>query len=95
MIVDLFKFSVKQGYSEKVAGHLKDHTVLTRDDEGCLFANALQSNTDENTLYLLLAWEDQEAVDKHMMTDHDLEFRNNVDDHIFGPPTQVDWKLIV
>lgn len=96
MIVDLFKFLAKPGFAEKVSGHMKEHTLLTRDDEGCLFCHTLQSNTDENTLYLLLAWEDQEAVVKHMEMDHDLQFRNNVDDYILvAPPEQLDWKLII
>jgi quinol monooxygenase YgiN len=95
MVVDLFKFSVKPGFSEKVIGHMKEHTELTRDDEGCLFVHSLQSNTDENTLYMLLGWEDQESVEKHMATDHDLQFRNNVDDYIYAPPTQLDWKVII
>jgi quinol monooxygenase YgiN len=95
MLVDLLKFTVKPGFAEKVIGHMKDQTVATRHDEGCVLANVFQSDTDEHTLFMLLAWENQEAVDKHLATAHDLEFRNNVDDLLAGPPEFMNWKKII
>jgi quinol monooxygenase YgiN len=95
MLVDLLQFTVKPGNAEKVIGHMKEQTVATREDEGCVLANVFQDGSDQNTLYMLLAWESQEAVDKHMATAHDLEFRNNVDDLIAGPPQFLDWKKII
>lgn len=95
MLVDLLKFTIKPGNIEKVIAHMKEQTIQTRQDEGCVLANVFQSNSDENALYMLLAWENQEAVDKHLATEHDLAFRNNVDALIAGPPKFYDWTKII
>lgn len=95
MIVDLFKYSVKPGFTEKVIGHLREHAVQTRAEEGCLFVNVFSSNTDEKTLYLLLAWENQEAIDKHLFNVRDQQFSNNVRNYLYGPSERIDWKMII
>jgi quinol monooxygenase YgiN len=94
MLIDLYKFPVEPGFAEEVAEQMKEHAVLTRGDEGCIFAYAFQSNADENTQYLLMAWEDSESVVSHMEKEHDIRFRNFIDARISGPAEHTDWKLL-
>ena len=95
MIVDLLKFTAKDGSVDDVIDAMKIQTEANRQDEGCLMSYVFQSNSNPKDLYMLLGWENQEAVDKHLATDHDEQFRVSMDDKIDGPPEFYDWTQII
>jgi len=94
MITDLLKFTIKEGSMEAAAELMKKQTKNDLGDEGCLMAEAFRSKTDANTIFLLLGWENQAAIDKHLKTAHDLLFRENLDPLLAAPPIFFDWETI-
>jgi quinol monooxygenase YgiN len=94
MIIDLIKFTAKPECLDEVIRHMKTQTEANRHDEGCAMSHVFQSKTNPNDIFMLLGWESPEAVEKHLATPHDAEFRANVDDKIVGPPEFYDWNMI-
>ena len=94
MIVDLLKFQIKDGCAGEAAELFKRQMKNNLGDEGCLLSKALRSKTDPNEFYVLLGWEGPEAIEKHLKTEHDLQFRVDLDPFIAGPPEFFDWETI-
>ena len=92
MIIDLMKFTIKEGRVGDAIELMKTQMKNNLGDEGCLMSNTFQSKTNPNELYLLLGWENQEAIDKHLKTEHDLKFREGLDPLLAGPPEFYDWE---
>lgn len=86
MIIDLLKFTAKEACKDGVVEAMRIQTEANRKDEGCLMSYLFQSKANPNDLYMLLGWESQQAVDKHLATEHDEQFRLTIDDKITGPP---------
>ena len=84
MLVDLLKFSVKDG--DAAHALMKEQTVMSRGDEGCLFAHAFRSKENPDELYMIMAWDSKEAVEKHFQTEYDIKFREKIDAILTGPP---------
>lgn len=95
MIIDLVKFTAKPECLEDVIKHMRTQTEANRYDEGCVLSHVFQSTANPGELYMLLGWESPEAVEKHLATAHDAEFRVNMDDKIAGPPEFLDWKMLI
>lgn len=95
MIVDLLKFQIKDGCAEKAAEIFKRQMKDNLGDEGCLLSKSFRSTKDPNEFYMLLGWETPEAIEKHLKTEHDLRFRDDVDPFIACPPEFFDWEEIV
>lgn len=95
MIIDLIKFTVKSDCIDGAADAMKTQAQQNWEDEGCRLSHVFQSKTDPAELYMLLGWENQEAVDKHLATAHDAEFRVAMDDKLAGPPTFFEWTQLV
>ncbi len=95
MIIDLLKFTAKDTCVDEVIKAMKIQTEANRGDEGCMMSYVFQSNSNPNDLYMLLGWENQEAVDKHLATEHDEVFRVSVDDKVAGPPEFLEWTQII
>ena len=94
MITDLLKFTIKEECVEDAMELMKEQMKNNLGDEGCLMSNTFRSKSKPNELYLLLGWENPEAIEKHLKTDHDLKFRENLDPMLAGPPEFFDWEKI-
>lgn len=94
MITDLLKFTIKSDSIDAAAELMKKQMQNNLGDEGCLLAKAFRSKTNANEIFILLGWEDQAAIDKHLSTDHDRLFRENLDPLLDGPPEFYDWETI-
>jgi len=84
MLVDLLKFVVTDAGAAELL--MKEQTVASREDEGCLYAHVFRSKDDPAEIFMLMSWENQESVDKHMDTEHDILFRERLDPILAGPP---------
>lgn len=70
MIRVVAKFPLQAGQMEtfqKLAGELIDET---RKEKGCAEYTLSQSNSDENLVAILEAWESQDALNAHLQTEH-------------------------
>ena len=94
MIVDLLKFTIKEGRAAEAIELMKRQMRNNLGDEGCQISKTFQSKTNANELFLLLVWENQEAIDKHLKSDHDLKFREDLDPLLAGPPEFYDWTPV-
>jgi len=84
MLVDLLKFVVTDAGAAELL--MKEQTVASREDEGCRYAHVFRSKDDPAEIFMLMSWENQESVDKHMDTEHDILFRERLDPILAGPP---------
>jgi autoinducer 2-degrading protein len=64
------KWQVKEGALDTVLTLLKEVTLKSTAEEGNLFYNLHQSNTDPNTLILAEAYKDEAAVAAHRASEH-------------------------
>ena len=94
MIIDLMKFTIKAGRIDDAIEVMKKQMANNLGDEGCLMSNVFRSNTNTDELYLLLGWENQDAIDKHLMSSHDLKFREDLDPLLSEPPEFFDWEKL-
>ena len=94
MITDLMKFTIKDGCAAEAGEVMKKQMKNNLGDEGCLMSNVFQSKTNPNEFYLLLGWENQDAIDKHLKSSHDLKFREDLDPLLAGPPEFYDWEKL-
>ena len=88
------KFTIKEGRVAEALELMKAQMKNNLGDEGCLMSNTFQSKTNPNELFLLLGWESPEAIEKHLKSDHDHKFRENLDPLLAGPPEFFDWEKI-
>ncbi|SHI09563.1 Quinol monooxygenase YgiN [Sporobacter termitidis DSM 10068] len=95
MIIDLIKFTAKTDCIDSAIRAMKTQTAQNRRDEGCLMSHVFQSGRNPAELYMLLGWENREALEKHLAAPHDAEFRADMDDKIAGPPEFFDWTQLV
>ena len=86
MIIDLLKFTIKESFADKALELMKRQMANNLGDEGCLFSNTFRSETNPNELYLLLGWENKESIEKHLKSDHDEKFREELDPMLAAPP---------
>jgi quinol monooxygenase YgiN len=95
MIIDLIKFTARDACTDDVIRAMKIQADANRADEGHVMTHVFQSKAKPNELYMLLGWENQEAVDKHLATEHDAAFRVSVDDKLAGPPDFFEWTQVI
>ena len=94
MITDLLKFTIKESAAAEAIELFKKQMSDNLGDEGCLIAKTFRSKKDPNDFYMLLGWENQEAIDKHLVAEHDLMFREALDPILAGPPEFFDWEPV-
>jgi len=94
MLIDLLKFSIKQGKIAEATELFVQQMKNISEAEGCLLSKALQSKTNLNDIYLLLVWENPEDIEKHSKTEHDSKFREDLASLIVEPPELFDWETI-
>ena len=94
MITDLLKFTIKEECIDAAIELMKKQMKNNLGDEGCLMSDTFRSKTNPNELYLILGWENTEAIEKHMKTEHDAKFRKELDIMLVSPPEFFDWEKI-
>jgi len=94
MIIDLLKFNIKEGSGAEAEKVFRQQMKNNLGDEGCLLSNMFRSNTNPGEYFLLLGWENPEAIENHLKSDHDLKFREDLDPLLAGPPEFYDWEPI-
>ena len=95
MIIDLIKFTIKDESIDDAIKAMKVQAEANQADEGHVMSHVFQSNSNSKELYMLLGWENQDAVDKHLATEHDAQFRTAIDDKLAGPPDFFEWTQII
>ena len=95
MIIDMIKFTAKNDCIDGAVMAMTVQTEANRLEAGCMLSHVFQSKTNPAELFMLLGWESQEAVQKHLATPHDAEFRVALDDKIAGPPEFFEWTQII
>ena len=94
MLIDLLKFKLKKETADEAVGLFSQQMKNNLGDEGCLLSQTFRSTTDPSEFYLLLGWENPEAIERHLKTEHDLRFRENLDPYLTQPPEIFDWEPI-
>lgn len=94
-MIDLIKFTVRTECIDSAVAAMKTQTEANRKDEGCLMSHVFQSKKNPAELFMLLGWENQAAVDKHLATQHDADFRVALDDKLAGPPDFYEWTQVI
>ena len=92
MITDLLKFTIKEDAAGKAVPLFKAQMENNLGDAGCVMSKTFRSKNEPNCFYMLLAWENQAAIDAHLETDHDLKFREGLDPLLAGPPEFFEWE---
>ena len=95
MLTDLIKFTVKKDCLNDAIVYMREQTENTRRDEGLISASVFQSDADPAVLYMLLQWENEEAVKAHLKKPYDLEFRKKMDLTLASPVEPVAWQQII
>lgn len=70
MIVIIAKQVIKEEYIEKYHEITAELVEKSRAEEGCVFYNSVQSQTDKRVHNFVECWKDQEAIDMHGATEH-------------------------
>jgi quinol monooxygenase YgiN len=95
MMIDLIKAIIKKEFIDEAAETMKIQTLQTKEDEGCVLSHVFQSNADPAVFYMLIGWENPEAVEKHLNSEHDQKFREKMDEKMAAPIEMINWKLLV
>lgn len=95
MITDMIKFTIKDSAVTAAKASMKKQMEANLGDEGCVISKTFQSKANPCEMYMLLCWENQAAIDKHLESEHDLEFRETLDPLLAGPPEFFEWEEIL
>jgi len=95
MITDMIKFTIQDDYIPEAINLMKDQMIANLDDKGCIISKTFQSKENPADMYMLLCWEDQEAIDAHLGSAHDQIFRDGLDPILAGPPEFFEWEELV
>ena len=94
MITDLLKFTIKEGTDTEAIQIFRKQMENNLGDDGCLISSMFRSKSKPDEFYLLLGWDSPEAIEKHLKSDHDLKFREDLDPLLAAPPEFFDWEEI-
>ena len=95
MISDMIKFTIIEGAMPTAVGLMAGQMKNNMAEDGCLLSKAFRSKTNPNEIYMLLSWENQAVVDKHLTAEYDLRFRGELDPLLAGPPEFVQLEEIL
>ena len=70
MIYLIATLTIEPGSLPKFIGAAKTCIEATRQEPGCISYDLTQSLTDENTVYFVERWENQAAIDAHLVAPH-------------------------
>ena len=94
MITDLLKFTIKEEAMAEAIELMKKQMQDNLSDEGCQLAKTFRSKTNTNEIFMLLGWENQDAISRHLEAEHDQLFRENLDPLLAGAPEFFEWEPI-
>lgn len=94
-MIDLIKFKIKEGFEGEAIALFEEQLKHTRNEKGCLMDNVFQLKSEPTVFYLLIKWEDEESLRKHMEQPYDLEFREKMDRILAAPVEPIDWQQIL
>lgn len=80
MLLVTAKITAKTGQRNRIIENAKNLVESTRKEPGCISYDLYSSTEDENILLVLEKWENQEALDIHLETDHFLAFGQDCED---------------
>jgi len=95
VIIDLIKATVKKEYIGEAVEAMKSQTLQTKEDEGCVLSHVFQLKSDPAVFYMLIGWENPEAIEKHLSSEHDLKFREKMDEKMAAPIEMLDWDMLI
>ena len=95
MISDMIKFTITDSAVPEAVELMKRQMKNNAGEDGCLLSKAFKSKTNPNEIYMLLSWENQAVIDKHLTSEYDLKFRNDLDPLLSGPPDFVELEEIL
>lgn len=95
MMIDLIKFTVKDGATPAAIEAMTAQTHANRGEAGCVLSHVFQGKDNPGELYMLLGWADQGAVESHLRTEHDQRFREAMDPLLADPPQFFEWDKII
>lgn len=78
MIIVFAKAIYKEGKKDEIIGFADDLIKNTRAESGCINYN-LYENVQEEHLLFVEQWEDTDALNKHLETEHFINFGKNID----------------
>ena len=79
MIIVTANMNVKSGNKNAFISEAQDLICATRKEEGCINYNLLASTEDENVLVMLEQWKDIASLNKHMETEHFIQFGDTIE----------------
>ena len=94
MITDLLKFTIKEECVADAIELMKKQMENNLLDKGCLLSHTFQLKENPNELFMLLGWENQDAIERHLKAEYDNVFREDLDPLLAGPPEFFDWEII-
>jgi quinol monooxygenase YgiN len=69
----------KEGFEEQLLVELKKVQAASKEEVGCI-KYSLHRAMEENTFVLYEAWEDNEAIKRHVNSSHYQDYRKNIAD---------------
>ncbi|MCL2492963.1 MAG: antibiotic biosynthesis monooxygenase [Clostridiales bacterium] len=65
------KEKIKEGQKEAFLAHMQEMIRLTHEEDGCIAYNLYEPKNDPDAdLVMIEMWENQEALDRHMASEH-------------------------
>jgi quinol monooxygenase YgiN len=79
------RFCVREGEEEAVAAAIQEVLVPSRNEPGCLRAEAFRSTKGRHTMVIHSVWRDEMAFDEHAQMPHTRHFIDRVEALISHP----------
>ncbi len=86
MVKLIARLRAQPGQDRLLTDALRQLSVPSREEAGCLEYVACRAKDDPATLLVLEEWESQAALDAHMETPHFRAFLGQVGDALVGEP---------
>lgn len=80
MIIVTAKITAKHGEKDKILSKSQDLIESTRLELGCVNYNLYASTEDDDLLLMFEQWENLEALESHMQTEHFKAFGKAIED---------------
>ena len=87
MIVVAGTVTIKPGKREEAVRVAEAMARATRTEDGCRHYRFYADLDDPHTFFVFEAWESEEALARHLQTEHMKVFRQQLPDLVAGAPT--------
>ena len=61
---------IKEGQKDAFVAHMRELIRLTKEEEGCIAYDLYEALDDPDEVVMVEIWENKEALDNHMQTEH-------------------------